>query len=164
MEGDIDSGVAAIGRALFGDVLGDKEGSTRDVLAGGEAKKAGQVFASVETMHVTDFADQGQGVTDTGTGSFEEQLGLRMVLDQTVTSLEEEGFVLLTRRDVIDQLMYPLANHLPTDFTSEELRAQGDQVFCVCTTESRTTMGFQDGRDGIYPGSDVLVREDVVLE
>lgn len=66
MESDVDSGVAPIGRALFGDVLRDKESSARDVLAGGEAKKAGQVLATMEAMHITDFADQGQGVADTG--------------------------------------------------------------------------------------------------
>lgn len=44
------------------------------------------------------------------------------------------------------------------------MSTKSEQVSCVCTTESRATIGLQDGKDGIYAGGDVLVRENIVLE
>ena len=57
MESHVDSSVATIRCALFGDVLGHKESCSRDVLTGGEAKKASHMFTTVEALHIADFTD-----------------------------------------------------------------------------------------------------------
>ena len=57
-----------------------------------------------------------------------------------------------------------LMNHLPPDLASEGLAAKSDQMFRVLATESSATMSMQDLSDDVYTSSDVLIREDVMLE
>ena len=53
------SGIAAVARALFGDVFADEKGSARDVLGGSQSEKAGKVCAIDESVDIANLGDEG---------------------------------------------------------------------------------------------------------
>jgi len=134
------------------------------VLAGGEAKEAGQMCAALEALDITNFAYQCQGIADTGSGGIAEQGGFWSVFDQSGSGLVEVGFAFLASGDVVDEMVDALTDLVSSDGTGEGVAAAGDETFGVLVVESRATVGFQDAANRLYTGIQALIGEDVLLE
>ena len=91
------------------------------MLAGGQAQKASQVFASGEALDVPDLSDQSEGVADSSSLDCSKQLGLQPIVDQGVASLEVVGLALLEGGDVLYVCTHQIADHVLSDGTDEGL-------------------------------------------
>ena len=160
----VDGGVAAVGRALFGDPLGAVEGRAGNMLTGGQAQEAGHVFATGEARDVTDLGDQSQGVADAGSLDRSEQLGLLAVLDQGVAGLEEEGLALLEGGNVLGVGLHQVADRIPSDGPDGGLAGRCEQLLGLGQAESGLAVGGQDGGQGFIARLDELIGEQVLLK
>jgi len=164
VKGKIDGGVAAVRRALLGNMFGLEEGGAGDVLAGGETQKAGQMLTIRETVDVTHFADQSQSIADTGSVNGAQQRGLGTGFDKAIAGLEVQLLVLLGVSNVLGELADPLVKNVSPDGASEGLTTELNQLLGIGQAESGATMVMQDGGDGLRTCGNELIGQKVVLE